>query len=388
WFHHFKARVLKKLGWKVAWVTSGAPVELLLPFGIIPLYPENHAAVCAARKMGGKLKEASVRTGVNPDLCSYGHIDIGSVETGLSPVGGLAKPDILFCCNNICGTVLKWYQALGKYFDAPLVFIDTPFLNDEIAPGQPPPDHTITYVHEQFDDAIRELEKITGRRFNEKEFLSVTENSKATMALWQEILDCCREKPSPMTCFDAFVHMMPIVSLRGTQTALRYYRALLAEMKKRQRDGVSAIPNEKKRVVWDNIPIWPKMGALARYLKSKGVCLVADTYTTAWADNVIPDNATFRDMAQLYTAIFLNRGLRSKAAKLAGLVRHYDADAFIMHSNRSCKTYSFGQYDILKIVTEETGRPGLIIEADHADPGGFNDSQVFSRLDAFFDSIG
>jgi len=385
WFQHFKARALGKLGWKVAWVTSGAPVEILLSFGILPLYPENHSAICAARHLGERLKSIAVQKGFGSDLCSYGLIDLGSVETGTSPVGGLARPHMLLCCNNICSTVLKWYQSLGRYFDAPLLLLDTPFLNDEVGVGEPPPEHAVTYVEKQLEEIIASLERITGRPFDEKKFRKVLQNSRRAIELWVEILNMCRVRPAPMTCFDAFVHMAPIVTMRGTGGAAAYYEALLREMKERVRGRIAAVPEEKKRVVWDNIPVWYKMRDLSRYFRKKGICLVADTYTGAWAEQSLPQEATLRNVAQVYTSIFLNRGLRSRAVRMAQLVRDFEADAFVVHSNRSCKPYSFGQYDIVSMVTAETGRPGIVIEADHADPGAFSDAQVFAKLDAFFD---
>jgi len=35
-----------------AWITSGAPVELLHALDIYPVYPENHGALIGAAKMG------------------------------------------------------------------------------------------------------------------------------------------------------------------------------------------------------------------------------------------------------------------------------------------------------------------------------------------------
>ncbi|MEN6469663.1 MAG: 2-hydroxyglutaryl-CoA dehydratase, partial [Smithella sp.] len=37
---------------KVAWITSGGPVEPLIAMDIIPVYPENHGAMIGASKMG------------------------------------------------------------------------------------------------------------------------------------------------------------------------------------------------------------------------------------------------------------------------------------------------------------------------------------------------
>jgi benzoyl-CoA reductase/2-hydroxyglutaryl-CoA dehydratase subunit BcrC/BadD/HgdB len=58
-----------------------------------------------------------------------------------------------------------------------------------------------------------------------------------------------------------------------------------------------------------------------------------------------------------------------------------------MHSNRSCKPYSFGQMDIMRIVREKTNIPVLMIEADMVDPRSFSQSQVETRIDAFMEII-
>ena len=39
------------------------------------------------------------------------------------------------------------------------------------------------------------------------------------------------------------------------------------------------------------------------------------------------------------------------------MIDKYDVDGFVLHSNRSCKPYSFGQLDIQKIVERERGIP-------------------------------
>jgi benzoyl-CoA reductase/2-hydroxyglutaryl-CoA dehydratase subunit BcrC/BadD/HgdB len=58
-----------------------------------------------------------------------------------------------------------------------------------------------------------------------------------------------------------------------------------------------------------------------------------------------------------------------------------------MHSNRSCKPYSFGQLDIQRIVREERGLPSLMIEADMVDERFFSESQIETRIDAFMEIV-
>jgi benzoyl-CoA reductase/2-hydroxyglutaryl-CoA dehydratase subunit BcrC/BadD/HgdB len=58
-----------------------------------------------------------------------------------------------------------------------------------------------------------------------------------------------------------------------------------------------------------------------------------------------------------------------------------------MHSNRSCKPYSLGQYDIQKIIQQKRGIPTLLIEADMVDERSFSESQIETRIDAFMEVL-
>ncbi|MBU1695743.1 MAG: 2-hydroxyacyl-CoA dehydratase family protein, partial [Proteobacteria bacterium] len=100
------------------------------------------------------------------------------------------------------------------------------------------------------------------------------------------------------------------------------------------------------------------------------------------------DENNFLDsIAQAYTRIYLNIGVDQMADQVLDMIRFYDADGLVMHSNRSCKPYSFGQMDIMRIVREKTNIPVLMIEADMVDPRAFSQSQVETRIDAFMEII-
>ena len=69
------------------------------------------------------------------------------------------------------------------------------------------------------------------------------------------------------------------------------------------------------------------------------------------------------------------------------MIDKYEVDGIVMHSNRSCKPYSLGQYDIQKIVERERGIPSLMIEADMVDERSFSESQIETRIEAFIEMI-
>ncbi len=381
--YYIDAKTAAQNNKKVGWITSGGPVEPLLVMDVIPVYPENHGAMIGASKMGVQLCEKSEEMGYCRDLCSYARSDIAAAPINGGPIGGLPKPDFLICCNNICGTVLKWYEVQARYFKVPLFIFDTPFCHKEIT------QEAKDYVGAQIVEYITFLEEHCGKKFDYDKAKEVGKLSIEGQRLWQAVLDTTMHKPAPMSAFDAFFHLALIVTLRGTQIAVDYYTELLQEMKERNAHGISAIPNEKYRLLWDNLPVWYKTKWLSETFASHDACLVADTYTTAWCRQLdyLDENDFLKSMIEGYTAIYLNIGVDQMADAVIGMVDKYDVDGLVMHSNRSCKPYSLGQYDIQRIVQKKRNIPSLIIEADMLDERNFSESQILTRIEAFMEII-
>ena len=379
--YYIEAKTAEGTDRPVCWITSGGPVEFLIAMDVIPVYPENHGAMCGASRMSVELAEVAEKMGFSRDLCSYARGDIGSAVTKGGPIGGLPKPDFLLACNNICGTVFKWYQELARYFDVPMFLMDTPFIHKVKT------EHATEYVRQQCLELVGFLEERTGKEFSSDRFAEVALLSVEAVDLWKQVLITAEHRPSPFTCFDAFIHMAPIVTLRGTREVVDYYKLLVQEMRQRIEDGVSAVPEEKYRLIWDNIPIWYEMRNLGNLFASNNACLVADTYTTAWAVDIRIDEP-LTSMADAYTKVYLNISIDLMIEQLLNLMQRYDADGLVMHSNRSCKPYSLGQYDLAREVTEKTGKPALIIEADMTDSRVYSEAQVRERVEAFIESLG
>ena len=367
---------------KIAWITSGGPVEPLHAMDVIPIYPENHGAMLGATKMSVELCEVSEELGYSRDLCSYFRGDLGSVITKKSPIpGGLPKPDFLIACNNICGTVTKWYEVLARYFDVPYFLIDTPFIHGERS------DASRRYVASQMEEYIRFLEENTGRKFDMDRFREVIGLSVEGVKLWNDVLHLSETRPAPLSCFDAFFFLAPIVTLRGTVENNEFYRVLIEELKGRVDDGIGAVPDEKYRLLWDNIPIWYRLRPLSELFASYGACLVADTYTNAWARQSMDAKDPIQSLADAYTEIYLNIDLEKMIVDIKELIDRYSVDGFVLHSNRSCKPYSLGQYDIARVIQRDLNIPTLIIEADMTDDRVYSDAQTQTRVEAFIETL-
>ena len=173
---------------------------------------------------------------------------------------------------------------------------------------------------------------------------------------------------------------------RGTGDAVSYYRKLKAEVEERVAKGQGAVFEERYRLLWDNIAIWYKLFRLFNLFSEAGACFVVDTYTNAWSTSVDAGDPIL-SLARTYTTVYINQSLEVRAAMMADLVSRFAVDGIVLHSNRSCKPYSLGQYELLRQVSERTGAPGLILEADMCDTRLYADEPIKNRIQAFLDVL-
>jgi len=366
----------------LAWVTSGAPVEILVAMGVATVYPENYGALLGAQKAAVPLAKVAEEQGYSPDLCSYARSHMGSVlDPRNAPQGGLPKPDLLVASNNICGTVIKWYQALAQRLNVPFFLLDAPYQHE---PGLP--DHTLQYVAAQLEDLIAWVTRHTGRKLNDSKFERALYLSNEAVTLWREIRELCQARPSPLNAPDLFLTMAPIVVLRGSRDAVTFYRKLKAEVEERVSRGEGAILEERYRLLWDNIAIWYRLFRLFSLFTDAGACFVVDTYTNAWSVSVDTDDPIL-GLARTYSTVYINQSLQARADQMTDLVERFGVDGMVFHSNRSCKPYSLGQYELLEEIGRRTGVPGLILEADMCDTRLYAEEPIKNRIQAFLDLL-
>jgi benzoyl-CoA reductase/2-hydroxyglutaryl-CoA dehydratase subunit BcrC/BadD/HgdB len=276
--------------------------------------------------------------------------------------------------------VVKWYEAVAEQLDVPLYVLDTPFLHGDFS------EQVQRYVLVQIREMIQFLHRTTGHELRPERLQEVIHLSNEAVELWGEIRALCKAHPSPLNAPDLFVNMAPIVVLRGERSAVRFYQHLKAEVEERVRDGISAIPEERYRLLWDNIAIWHHLYRFYNYFVDYGACFVADTYTGGWAHTVASGDP-LAGLAASYATVFLNQSLEHRLDLMVQLASQYDVDGFVMHSNRSCKPYSLGQYALKRALAERTGLPGLVVESDMCDSRSYAREAVRTRVQAFMETV-
>ncbi len=378
---------MKDTSRKVAWCTSVGPAELLRSFGFEVHFPENHGALLGASRMAGDFIPETIKLGYSDDICSYLTADIGSYVKKQTPLtahyglNGPPKPDLIVYSTNQCREVQDWFTWFGRELGVPVVGIHPPRHLDEITP------EVITDVADQFKSIIPACERASGKKFDIDRFRETLRLSKEATDLWKKVLWTATNSPSPISFFDATIHMGPIVVLRGTQIAKNYYTTLLSELQQNVKMGIGLLEKERCRLYWDGMPIWGKLRPLSELFLQNHSAVVASTYCNSWVFDAFDEKEPFESSARAYSEIFINRSERVKQAKLIELVKDFRADGIIFHDAKTCANNSNSRFGMPQRITEQTGIPCLVVEGDLVDLRFYSEGQTITKIETFIEQI-
>ncbi|UCG60820.1 MAG: 2-hydroxyacyl-CoA dehydratase [Candidatus Zixiibacteriota bacterium] len=373
---------------KVAWCTSVGPAELLLSFGFHVYYPENHGAMLGATRMANDFIPVANAIGYSPDICSYLTSDIGSFikkETPLSKayegIEGVPKPDVLVFNTNQCRDVQDWLSWYARELNVPIMGVST-FRNigemtDEVLAG----------IVQQIKDLIPKLEKISGNKFDIDKFREVLALSKKCTEMWRDVVETMVARPSPMSFFDATIHMGPAVVLRGSETAVQYYETLHAELKQRIKDGIGAVEDEKYRLYWEGMPIWGKLREMSELFIGLKTAVIPSTYCNSWIFNAFDPADPFLSMARAYTEIFIVRDENFKEKYIEDIVKRYKLDGILFHDAKTCPNNSNNRYGMPERLEKRLNIPTLTINGDLNDLRCYSEEQTRTNIEAFIEQL-
>ncbi len=375
--HYDDALTAKAEGRPVVWATSISPQELLETMDLTVVYPENHAAAIGARKGSMEFISYSEGKGYSSDLCSYARVNMGYVDLKDAEAQNIPQPDLILCCNNICNTVIKWYENIAKELHIPMILFDTPYSYEyQIS------EESIQYMRRQFDYAIRQLEELTKKRFDYDRLSEVMEVSNSTCRWWKKSTELAMHKPSPLSGFDMFNYMAMVVCMRGNKDGETLFRLWYEELEERMKQNLGPWNNaeEKYRIMWDGIACWPHLATTFKTLKKYGVNMVASTYPDSW--NIRYERNDLDALVRAYASHYANRSIAYSVDNISKITEDYSLDGIIFHSNRSCKLMDFKQYEIQRQVQQRTGVPAVFFDGDQTDPRVFSDAQYETRIQA------
>jgi benzoyl-CoA reductase/2-hydroxyglutaryl-CoA dehydratase subunit BcrC/BadD/HgdB len=371
------------LGKLIGYSTAISPVELFVAHDIIPIYPENHAVANLTAKKGAEMCSVTENMGYTSHLCAYARSDLAYRQTGMTVTKGIPDADLFLACNAQCFTLTKWFQILARKGNTPLFVFDTPeHIMDKKARAE-----IVKYCVVQMKELISFLETVTKKKFDYDRLKEVMKYSAASSILYKKFLDMAQYKPSPISIFDALIGMAIAVYRRGTPECVEYYQTLCDEFQAKVDQGIGVVQNEKYRLYWENLPVWFKFSDHAKLLGSYGAVILTSLYVHAWSLDFDLNKDPLVTLAENYVDRFSNSTIEDRADMAMDLFDKYSMNGMIMFMNRSCKAVSFAVPTLKDILTKKTGIPALVFESDMGDQRFYAESQVRTRIEAYFETL-
>ena len=378
-------------GKAVYMLISGNPVELILAFDLIPVYPEINALQLAVKKAALPYIQKAEEIGYSMDNCAYVKADIGLfLGDRKTPFATIPLPALILCNYVGCNVYLQWFEHLAEYSQGTLYNLDIPFMRDPSGRSRP---EDVAYVVRQLEEVIEICEKITGKKLDYAKLKRIVALSGETGELWSKIKALTKNVPSPFDAyFDSVTMMAPLYCLRGTEEGLRFFQIALKEMEEKVQMGTGPLPEERFRFVIEGPPPWPYLRTFRDLFAKWGAVAVASTYSTVgglWEFGFRHDpNRPLESIAEhMLEWNLTNRNFLQRYDQIRRYVEEWSADALVIHSVKSCRLFSAGQGDMREYFAKELGVPTLLIESDIEDPRYFSEAQMKNRIDAFFESL-
>ena len=370
----------KARGEKIGWATSLFPQEIPETLGLNIVYPENHGAAIAAKKLAEPFLHYAEAHGCNNDLCSYAKIDLAYADLlECGPASNMAKPDFLLVANNGCNEITKWFELLSRKYKIPIFMIDMTYNHmPQVTESR------VKYIRAQIEKLIEDLSEFTGKKWDPDRFAQVMRISTANRNLWERVAHYLALEPSPLSGFDLFNYMGPMVFTRGREETGDVMRQLIAEIEEHIKNGTSTYPGEQQfRVFWEGIACWPYLSHNLKTLKKYGINVCATAYARAWSLDYTPGD--IESLARAYSFTSSNNILMDESIRRRKEWNEkFHIDGTIYHVNRACKVMVCQQQELMRRVSEACGNlPYMAFDGDQADYRNFSEAQFETRIEAF-----
>lgn len=403
--------------------------EILMAMDIVPVWTENYAGICGAKRDAERFLERAQSLGFSRSLCTYALCGIGFDQwreelkemPPEAPWGGQVKPDFMLSSGQIlCDPRNKWYQAVQEFMpDVPIFNVDLPYpLYEDDIEVSDVQDYYIRHIMEELRGLIRFLEEQTGKKIDYDRLRELVDLGERTWNLIWETYELRRAVPTPMGTGDAMNTMVPMVFMLGTQEAYDFFMSLNAELKEKISKKEGVVKDEKYRLLWGGgLPAWFALKDF-NYFNSKGAVFPAETtyrmiepiYKLNMPDTDDPvERLAWRWLGYWtywYDKAKKRPGSHPDVERLIQYIEDYKIDGIVMHEAFSCRTWHLSliwQVNQLQkiykpvpvLVLGGDGKekemqreiPALILESDIIDISSYSEVETRSRIDAFIETL-
>ena len=406
----------EKEGRPVAWcMAEGWAGPILEAMDVETVYPENYGTVCAALGHSAPFLERAEAEGFPTHLCGYARNDLGyaAMMRDLggeippeAPAGGMPRPTFLVASGLACDARFKWFQAMGRYLDAPLWTLESPSPGAREALMEGAYERNVNFLVEEMRNFVTFLEQLLGKKMDWDRLDETREGTKEMNAVWYEVNELRKARPGPMHSRDFWSSMSAYMYKAATDheaiTAL--YRNMYDEVNHRVHNKIAGINREEKyRLTFIGLPPWHSLGffdqlaergwnfvteaayhplkpfdvdlsmvsdPIERYVRSRYRGLAASIY-----DDYEPEEAS-RIIEEIKREGTAHRLLYKN-------VRDFQIDGAFLHPLLTCRAATFALPLVQTLLMEVWKVPSLVIAGDTVDISLFDPADALKKAEAF-----
>jgi benzoyl-CoA reductase subunit B len=399
----------KPIGWSMANWWEGDIIAKALGMNLV--YPENWGAFCASVRRAEPYLEISDGEGFPNTLCGYARNNIGFAKTlqennyiipDDAPGGGLAKPIMLLASGAACDARYKWFQALGRYLDGvPVWMLELPqtgarefFLPENKT-------NNLKFIVNELKLLITFLENLLTCKMDYAKLEAMVDQAFKTLRLAHEVDLLRRSVPSPMVSQDFWSIMIPHFYLPDDLEAYEFYQRVYAEVKNKVDNGIGAIPNEKYRMMFGELPPWHSIGFFDDIAQRYGIAMVMESWnyhapTPLSEEEIDGVSDPLELIARLCYHKFTEYNQAARkfsaapsyfSAPFLEYAEIYRADGFMAHPLMSCRPATYTLMQTIQRLEEKRLVPSVIVNGDIIDLRVFNPEEAYSKVEAFTETM-
>jgi len=377
---------------------------ILKAMDIEVVYPENYGALAAAVGVAQQYLDRAIAEGFPTHLCGYSLTTIGYTARMMkdlkwqippeAPVGGMPKPLFLLSSAAICDARYKWFQALGRYMDVPVWPLEAPIPGIKEFSIGGYYERMVELGVKHLRDFVAFVEKMVGRKMDWDKLNKMANLMIEINRVWHEINELRKVKPCPMHSRDFWSAMPAALFLAGDlEDSLKLYQNMYQEVKERVNSHMGAIPNEKYRLVFAELPPWHSLGFFDK-LAERGWNFVMESF--GYHPPIPLDLSKVSDPLERITRFSLQFlvGYYEDARKHNAIggtsaypylkfAKEWRCDGALLHPLISCRSASTHLPYVSNMLMEKLRVPSLTIEGDIVDLRLFNPEDALAKAEPF-----
>ena len=377
-----------KIGKPTAWsmVNWWEADPILKAMDIEIVYPENYGAVCAAFGAAPAYLDRSDSDGFPTHMCGYARNcigytarmkDLGEIPPE-APMGGMAKPILLLSSGSLCDARYKWFQALGRYLDAPVWTVEIPHPGVEESFREGAYESAINFMVKELGEFVTFLERLLAKKMDWDKLAEITDDIIKINRLWYEINELRKARPCPMHSRDFWSCMNASLYPAGDpKESLKLYQDMYQEVKDRVENKIGAVAEEKYRLAFAELPPWHDLKIFDE-LAERGWNFVIESWAyhppkpidTSQVSN--PLERIAKETYQWFTGSFKG-ALKAKeymgyfAYPYLEYARDYQCDGAMLHPLLTCRTATNHLMLVQDRLLNKLRIPSLVAEGDIVD---------------------